>query len=108
MELISSWLTKFLFSMMVSHMVSVKSGSERGFWPSDFNLFCKCLSQLERSSCKIENYIFLYSYSNYSISQEIVNHSEKGVYCLAAVILRQYGLRLAWVTLEDHVFSIMK
>lgn len=59
-----------LFSMILSHMMSVKPGHERGFGPSDFNLFCKCLSQLERSSCKIENYIFLYSYSNYSISQK--------------------------------------
>lgn len=44
-----------LFSMILSHMMSVKPGCMRGFEPRDFNFFFICLSQLEHSSCKIEN-----------------------------------------------------
>lgn len=43
------------FSMIISHKMSVKPGCMGGFGPCDFNFFSICLSQLEHSSCKIEN-----------------------------------------------------
>lgn len=56
-----------LFSMILSHMMSVKLGCMGGFGPCDFKFSSVCLSQLNILLVRLKINFFFFSYSNYTL-----------------------------------------